>query len=156
VVGRPQLPWWPVWLEQLLQHASKVLFLAPSVTFVFFVCESNTLEMAEWICAKFTGKTGHVWSLARTSVNVKVKGQRSRSPGTKNTMHSHHPPAATEWNTLAANNVTHQQKGPFRRCRGVISAACYGLCLVKYLYLYVCILRARVQPTLDPYTEAFL
>jgi len=25
-----------------------------------------------------------------------------------------------------------------------------------YVWLYVCILRARVQPTLDPYAEAFL
>jgi len=27
-----------------------------------------------------------VWSLARTSLNVKVDGQRSRSPGTKNAL----------------------------------------------------------------------
>jgi len=26
---------------------------------------------------------GRVWSLARTSLNVKVKGQRPKSPGTK-------------------------------------------------------------------------
>jgi len=53
-----------------------------------------------------------VWSLAWTSLNVKIK-------------------AAIEWNTLAGNNVTQQQMGPFR-CfgwgakggKGVILAVC--------------------------------
>ena len=64
-----------------------------------------------------------VWFLARTSLNV--KGQRSRSPGTKTCCALPSPPAATEWNALAANNVTQHQTGPFRRCGGgVISAAC--------------------------------
>jgi len=30
----------------------------------------------------------------------------------------------THCNAVAANNVTQQQMGPFRRCRGVMSAAC--------------------------------
>jgi len=43
------------------------------------------------------------------------------------------PPAAMEWNALAANNVTHQQMGPFCCCRGWFRRLVYGLCLVKYL-----------------------
>jgi len=39
-------------------------------------------------------------------------------------MQPRHPPAATEWNTLAANKVMHQETGPFRCCRSMISAAC--------------------------------
>ena len=46
-----------------------------------------------------------VWSFARTILNVKVKSQWSRSTRTKNA-YSQHPPASTEWNALAANNVT--------------------------------------------------
>jgi len=41
------------------------------------------------------------------------------------------PPSATEWNALAENNVTQQQMAPFRRCRGVISAACVRFMFVK-------------------------
>jgi len=33
---------------------------------------------------------------------------------------------------------------------------CYFLLLALTLCIYVCLLRARVQPTLDPYAEAFL
>ena len=51
----------------------------------------------------------------------KVKGKGHQGQKTRCALPS--PPAATEWNTLAANNVTQQQTGPFRRC-GVISAAC--------------------------------
>jgi len=122
----------------LLPHAvngselQKVLFLALSVTFLF-VCEisleplnefaSNSQGSRVWFLARKTlnvkvkgqrsqGQNGifwpfqplvlfmyeisreplngfapyshgrHVWSLARTSLKVKVKGQRSRSPGT--------------------------------------------------------------------------
>jgi len=54
----------------------KVLFLALSVTF----CERNVSGTAERICAKFTGKV--CLSLARTSLNVKVKSQGYR--GQKN------------------------------------------------------------------------
>ena len=58
-----------------LPHASPV-FLALSVTFLFFVLFVNQISLgtAERICAKFTGKT-RVWSLAQMSLNVKVKGQ---------------------------------------------------------------------------------
>jgi len=52
----------------LLLHASKVLFLVLSVTFLFFffACHTNISGMAEHICAKFTGNP--CWYLARTSV----------------------------------------------------------------------------------------
>jgi len=41
-----------------------------------------------------------VWSRARTSLNVKVKGQGDE-----------------EWKALAANDIKQQQTAPFRRCR---------------------------------------
>ena len=58
----------------------KVLSLALSVTFLF-VCVRNISGTAERICTKFTRKM--CLSLAGSRWNVKVKGQRSRSPGTK-------------------------------------------------------------------------
>ena len=54
----------------------KVLFLALSVTF----CVRNVSGTAERICAKFTGKI--CLSLARTSLNVKVKSQGYRGQKT--------------------------------------------------------------------------
>ena len=45
----------------------------------------------------------------------KIKGQGHQ--GQKCAVHSHYPPAATEWNALAANSVIQQHTGPFRRCR---------------------------------------
>ena len=50
---------------------------------------------AERICAKFTRKTCLVVrseSFARNSLNVKVKRQRSRSPGTKSALCTHNVP----------------------------------------------------------------
>ena len=67
----------------------KVLFLALPVTFLF-VCESNISGTAERICTKVTGR--RVWSLARTSFNVKVKGQGHQEQ--KLAVHSHHLPTA--------------------------------------------------------------
>jgi len=58
--------------------------LALSVT--FFVCLYIS-GMAERICTTFAGKTCLV--LARTSLNVKVKGQGYQ--GQKHAVHSHHP-----------------------------------------------------------------
>jgi len=46
-----------------------------------FVCLWNISGTAERICDKFIRKT--CWSVARTNLKVKVKDQRSRSPGTK-------------------------------------------------------------------------
>jgi len=47
-----------------------------------------------------------VRSFARTSWNVKVKSQRSRSQGTKNALCTHNTPAVwTKWNGLVADNV---------------------------------------------------
>jgi len=56
----------------------KVLFLALSVTFLF------VYEIYQEPLNGFAPNSqGSVWSLARTSLNVKVKGQRSRSSGPK-------------------------------------------------------------------------
>jgi len=59
----------------------------------------------------------HVWSFAQTSLNVKGQAHQGLPS----------PPAAMEWNVLAANNVMQQQMGPFRRCQGVDFG---GLCAI--------------------------
>ena len=67
-----------------------------------------------------------VWSLAQMSLNAKVKGQRSRSPGTKMSYTLPSAPAATEWSNLlhiARYNVLSTGR-----------PAC-GLCLEKHLCL---------------------
>ena len=67
----------------LLPHVSKVLFLVLSVTFLFlcffvllFVCflfvAEISQELMNWLAPYPQGRRG--WSLARTSLNVKVKG----------------------------------------------------------------------------------
>jgi len=70
----------------ILLHVSKVLFLVLSVTF-FFVCLFVPQISGEWL-NRFVPNShgGSVQSLTQTSLNVKVKGQRSRSPGTKNAL----------------------------------------------------------------------
>ena len=73
-------------------------------------------------------------------MNVNVKGQRSRSSGTKTCCALPSPAAATEWNAFATNNVRQQQTVPLRRYQGVISARCVRLCLVKTsLALFWCL-----------------
>jgi len=96
-------------------YRTQVRFCFSVVCDFFLLCHSfSYLGTAERICAKFTGNTclGPHWE------EFECQGQRSRSPVTKTTCALPSPPAATEWNALAANDVTHQQKGPFRRCRG--------------------------------------
>jgi len=103
-----------------------MLFLVLFVTFLFV----NQI-FPEWLHGFApNSQARRVWSLARTSLNVKVKGQGTK----KHAMHSHQPPAPrqrmngpfccmTHCNALAANNVTQQQMGPFRRCQKVIPSA---------------------------------
>ena len=58
---------------RLLLHAIKVLFLVRSVTFLFFfVCEISREPVNEF-APDSQGR--RVWSLAWTSLNVKLKGQ---------------------------------------------------------------------------------
>jgi len=57
----------------------KVLFLAQSVTFLFVYEISR--EPLDGFAPNSQGRS--VWSLARMSLKVKVKDQRSRAPGTK-------------------------------------------------------------------------
>jgi len=45
-----------------------------------------------------------------------VKGQGHQRQKARYALPS--PPAATEWNAVAVNNVMQQQTGPFRRCPG--------------------------------------
>jgi len=85
-----------------------------------------------------------VWSVARTSLNVKVKGQGHQGQQTRCALPS--PPAATEWNALAANNVMQQQSEPLRRCREVISAGCVRFMFGKTsLALVYCLIVKTVQ-----------
>ena len=67
-----------------LLHASKVLFLAPSVTFLF-VPQISPEPLNGFVPNSHLRR---VWSLARTSLNVKVKGQGHQ--GQKRAVHSHH------------------------------------------------------------------
>ena len=110
-------------MSPLLPHASKVLFLVLSVaSFLYcFGCREKFVSgTAGRICANFTGKT----CLVPRSDEFECQGQRLRSLGTKTRFALPSPLAATEWNALAANDVTQQRTAPFRRRRRVISAAC--------------------------------
>ena len=81
----------------------------------------------------------HVWSLARMSLNVIVEGHGHGTKYGKLLSHAApSPPGATEWNALAANNVMHQQTGPFRRCWGWFRRLACGLCLVKTSLKVIC------------------
>jgi len=61
----------------------KVLFLVLSVPFCLFLLFVNQISR-EWLNGFVPNSQGRrVWSLTRTSLNVTVRGQRSRSPGTK-------------------------------------------------------------------------
>jgi len=79
---------------------------------------------AERICAKFTRR--HIWYFARMSLNVKVKSQRSRSPGSKNALCTHNTPAVYGRNGTPSLPITSrkQQARRFERCRGVYSPGC--------------------------------
>jgi len=66
-----------------------------------------------------------VWSFARMNFNVKVKGQGDQ--GQKRILHCHHPSVATEWNAIAANDITHWPKGPFGSCRGYFRGLACGV-----------------------------
>jgi len=65
-----------------LPHASNILFLALSVTFLFVPQISR--EPLNGFAPNSQGR--RVWSLARRNLNTKAKGQRSRSTGTKNAL----------------------------------------------------------------------
>ena len=106
----------------------RFMFGKTSLALVLFVClfvNQISLEPLNGFAPNSHGR--RVSSLARTNLNVKVKGHRSRSPGTKRAVHFHHPRqrrngpccCMMHCNALAANNVTQQQTRPLRRCRGL-------------------------------------
>jgi len=64
----------------------KVLLVALSVTFLM-VSESNISELLNGFAPNSQGR--RVWSLAGTSLNIKVKGQGHQ--GQNCVVHSHHP-----------------------------------------------------------------
>ena len=61
-----------------------------------------------------------VWSLAWTSLKVKVKGQGHK--GQKMRIALLMPLSAYEWYAIAVNSVQQQQTGPLRGCHG-----CYAI-----------------------------
>jgi len=66
----------------LLPHASKVLFLALSVTFfVFLFVTQISLERMNGFAPNSQGK--RVWSLARATLNNKVKAKHQGQEGQK-------------------------------------------------------------------------
>jgi len=69
------------------------------------------------------------FAVARTSLNVKVKGQ-----GHQGQISS---PLQMHCNTLAANNVHQRQMGPLRRCQGVIIV--HKQCGQGVLYVAACV-----------------
>jgi len=93
------------------------------MTFVLFFLFVNQIPLEPLNGFEPNSHERRAWSLARTSLNVKVKGQRSRSPGTKTRCAIPSPSASTEWNALAAQNIMLQHTAPFRQMPGVISAA---------------------------------
>jgi len=84
----------------------------------FFVCAASDISgTAEQIWAKFTWET----CLVPRSDEFECQGQGSKVKVTRDkirAVHSHHPLATMEWNTLAANNVTQLQMGPFHHYQG--------------------------------------
>jgi len=77
----------------------KVPFLALSDFFIFLFVHQIPREPLNWFAPNWRRR--RVWSFARTSLNAKVKGQRSRSPGKISSLLEMH------CNAFAANNVMH-------------------------------------------------
>jgi len=115
------------------------------VTFSFFILfvEQIPREPLNGLAPNSHGR--RVWSLARMNLNVKVKGQRSRSAVSKNALCTPVTPdsermvrsAAWRINALAVNNVTQKHTEPFRRCRGWLQWPVYGLRMEKHLFLSI-------------------
>jgi len=108
-----------------------------------FVCQSNISETAKGFAPN--SKRRRIWSLARTSFNVKVKGQGHQ--GQKRSLHSHHHPAATEWNAAADETVPSLPGGDFGCLRAVLCLVKRSLALVfcfflRLIFWYVCVLAA--------------
>ena len=111
-----------LWLHLYLPHASKVLFLALSAS-SSFVCDSSISRMAEWFCAKFTGKTCLVPCLDK----VEFQGQRWRSLGTKTEKLLHHP----QWQCIVRR----------KRCKW-----CHPAADVQHKYGYIINDSSKTQP----------
>jgi len=102
-------------------------FSALSAACVRLMFGKISLASSFYLCMKYLENGGtdlrqfhreEVFGPSLGSLNIKVKGQRPRSPGTKTRCPLPSPTATTEWNALAANDVTQRQTAPFRRCRG--------------------------------------
>jgi len=76
-----------------------------------------------------------VWFFTHTSLNIKVKGQRSRSPGTKNALCSPNTPAVlTEWNVLVADNVAQAANATSRSLVRGVFAGLRSECGVRWAW----------------------
>jgi len=112
-----------------LSKLRTVLFLVLFVT--FFVCFFFVNQISrEWLNGFVPNSQGRrVWSLAWTSLTIKVKGQGHQRPKMccaipSPQQHTNGPFCCmTHCNMLAANAMQ-QQMGSFCRCWGVVSADC--------------------------------
>jgi len=121
----------------LLLHASTVLFLAPSVTFLFVPQISP--EPLNGLAQNSHGR--RVWSLARMSLNVKVKGQGHQ--GQKRDFHSRHPRQQRN-GTRLLQMTSRSGDGTIPSLPGgVISAACVRCMVGKTSLALVIILIFR-------------
>jgi len=110
-----------LWPRSPISATAKLLLALSVISFLFFLFVTRIYrERLNGFALNSQGR--RVWSLARMSLKVKVRSQRSRSPGTKNAHQGlktrsalPSPLAATEWNALAANDVTQQRTAAFRR-----------------------------------------
>jgi len=99
---------------------SKILFLALSVTLLFFCLSLKYLENG-WTDLRqihredvFDSQLGRLW-MSRSKVKVTMD---------KNVLSTPITPATTEWNALATNDVTQRQTVPSRRSRGLFWRPC--------------------------------
>jgi len=105
-------------LKYCYQLQVRFCFSATTCLFFSFFVNQISREPLNAFVPSWQGS--RVWSLAWTSLNVKGQGHQRQKMCYALPL----PPAVTEWNALAADIVTHQQMGPFRQCRGVISETC--------------------------------
>jgi len=71
--------------------------------------------------------------------NVKVKGQKSRSPGPKNVLCTHNTPAMwTEWNAVVADNVAQAAGATIRSLQRGVFAGMSALAWATPPYNYQC------------------
>jgi len=128
-----------LWYISALLHTSKVLFLAPSVTCLFVPQISP--EQLNGYAPNSHGRP--IWSLARTSLNVKVKGQGQGHQGQKTWLALPSPPGSVRMVCTRSRQREAAADGTIPSLRGVILGACVrcmfgkkSLSLVSSIFSY--------------------